>query len=41
MAVSIKDSKKIYKMLFEIFLETFGKSINYDAAHLRKYIIFY
>ena len=35
MAVSIKDSKKIYKMLFEIFLETFGKSINYDAATIK------
>ena len=35
MAVSIKDSKKVYKMLVEIFSETFGKSVKYDAATVK------
>tara|TARA_X000000950_G_C13471352_1_gene479939 strand:- start:119 stop:376 length:258 start_codon:yes stop_codon:yes gene_type:complete len=35
MAVSIKDSKKVYNMLVEIFLETFGKRINYNAATIK------
>ena len=35
MAVSIKDSKKIYKMLVEIFSETFGKSVKYEAATVK------
>ena len=35
MAVSIKDSKKIHNMLADVFLKTFGKSINYKQANTR------
>ena len=35
MAISIKDSKKIYNMLADVFLKTFGKNINYKEANTK------
>ena len=35
MAVSIKDSKKIYNMLVDVFLKTFWKRINYKDANTK------
>ncbi len=35
MAISIKDSKKIYNMLADVFLKIFGKNINYKEANTK------
>ena len=35
MAVSIKDSKIIYKMLADVFSKIFGKNINYKEANTK------